>query len=199
MKSKTQSAPVSTGIFQLKVTLLETNPPVWRRIQVPNCTLDALHGYVQTAMGWENSHLHQFEIGKKCFGNPELLDDGFLDSRCEDSTKTMLTDILPKNGRSFSFAYEYDFGDSWTHEIEFEKMVEPEDKQKYPICLEGARACPPEDVGGVWGFQDFLEAIADPNHEQHDEFCDWAEDFEPEKFDPAKTTKKMRKGLPDWR
>ena len=108
--------------------------------------------------------------------------------------------ILPKTGKRFRFQYEYDFGDSWYHEVLFEGVVRAESKVKCPLCLEGARACPPEDCGGIWGYADFAEAIQNPDHEQHEELLEWVGGrFDPEKFDAAKATKAMKKGLPDWR
>ena len=186
-------------LYQFKVTLMGIDPPIWRRIQIRDCTLDELHEHVQAAMGWTNTHLHDFEIKGKRYGDPELIDDGFLDFECIDSTCIKISDIVPKNGKRFTFKYEYDFGDSWEHDILFEGCPAVDPEAKYPLCLEGARACPPEDVGGVWGYADFLEALADPKHEQHDEFVKWAGWFKPEKFDAKKTTKAMKKGLPDWR
>ena len=106
-------------------------------------------------MGWTNSHLHQFEIKGKRYGDPELLEDGFEDFGCIDSTVTMIGEIVPKTGKRFAFKYEYDFGDSWEHEVLFEGCPPLEKAKKYPLCLEGERACPPEDVGGVWGYGDF--------------------------------------------
>ena len=121
--------------------------------------------------------------------------DGF-----EDSTTTMFSEILPATGKRFRFEYEYDFGDGWQHEVLFEGRLEAEPGKQYPLCLEGARACPPEDVGGVWGYADFLEAIADPEHEEHDGLLEWAGGrFDPEEFNPAIATRRMKQGLPDWR
>ena len=114
------SIPSSGRLYQFKITLLESQPPIWRRIQVKNCTLDKLHERIQTAMGWTNSHLHQFEIDGERFGDPELLDDGFEDFECVDSTVTKISDIIPKDGKRFRFLYEYDFGDDWEHEVLFE-------------------------------------------------------------------------------
>ena len=186
-------------LYQFKITLLESQPPIWRRIQVKNCTLDKLHERIQTAMGWTNSHLHQFEIDGERYGDPELIDDGFEDFHAVDSTVTKINEIIPKDGKRFRFSYEYDFGDCWQHEVLFEGCLRAEKGQRYPICVEGERACPPEDVGGVWGYAEFLEAIADPKHEQHDDFVEWAGEFDPEEFDAAKATKAMRRGLPDRR
>ena len=116
-----------------------------------------------------------------------------------DSTVTKISEIVPKNGKRFQFLYEYDFGDGWSHEVVFEGCLRAESGQRYPLCLEGERACPPENVGGIWGYAEFLEAMADPNHEQHEEFLEWRGPFDPEKFDAVKTTKAMRRGLPNWR
>jgi hypothetical protein len=193
------SIPVSERLYQFKITLAESKPPIWRRIQVKNCTLDKLHEYLHPAMGWTNSHLHQFGIDGERYGDPELIDDGFEEFHCVDSTVTKIGEIVPKDGKRFHFIYEYDFGDDWQHEVLFEGCLRAEKGGRYPICVEGERSCPPEDVGGVGGYAEFLEAIADPKHEQHDDFVEWGGDFDSEMFDAEKATKKMRRGLPDWR
>ncbi|MEQ8667943.1 MAG: plasmid pRiA4b ORF-3 family protein [Pirellulales bacterium] len=195
-KSKRRSQSNLGVLYQFKITLLESNPPVWRRIQVQDCTLDKLHEHIQTAMGWTNSHLHQFDIRGERYCDPELLDDDF---ECVDSTVTRVSDILPKTGKRFAFKYEYDFGDGWEHEVFYEGSPHLEKGEKYPLCLEGERACPPEDVGGVWGYAEYLEALANPKHERHDEFMEWSGPFDPDNFDRKKATREMKKGLPDWR
>ena len=198
--SKAKAAAGPTAVYQLKITLLGVKPPIWRRIQVADGTLDALHEHIQTAMGWTNSHLHDFRVGDARYGDPELMQENFEDMDYKDSTTTRISDLLPKTGRRFRFQYEYDFGDSWMHEVLFEKVVRAEPGRKYPLCLEGARACPPEDVGGVWSYPDFVEAIRDPDNERHEELLEWVGgSFDPEEFDSGKATKAMRKGLPDWR
>ncbi len=186
-------------VYQFKITLKGSKPPIWRQIQVEDCTLDKLHEHIQTAMGWTNSHLHQFEIFGKRYGDPELLDDGFDDFDCLDSTKIRLSQITPNAGKRFKFIYKYDFGDGWEHEILFEGNKMKVAGTKYPLCLEGARSCPPEDVGGIYGYYDFLEALADPKHEDHDNYMEWGGDFDPNQFDVQQATKAMKKGLPDWR
>ncbi|TWU08367.1 Plasmid pRiA4b ORF-3-like protein [Stieleria varia] len=168
------SIPASERLYQFKITLLESQPPIWRRIQVKDSTLDKFHERIQTAMGWTNSHLHQFKIDGERWGDPELLDDGFEDFECVDSTVTKISKIVPKNGKRFQFLYEYDFGDGWEHEVLFEGCLRSEKGGRYPLCVEGERNCPPEDVGGVWGYAEFLEAFANPKHEQHDDFVEWA-------------------------
>ena len=106
---------------------------------------------------------------------------------------------MPKSGKRLRFEYEYDFGDSWHHEVVFEGCLRAERGGRYPVCVEGARACSPEDVGGTPGYQEYLEAMAEPDHERHDEFMGWRGSFDPEAFDPVKATKRMKRGLPDWR
>jgi Plasmid pRiA4b ORF-3-like protein len=187
-------------LYQFKITLLETSPPIWRRIQVGDCTLDKLHEHIQTAMGWTNSHLHQFTIGGSLYGDPLLMEEDFEERGYEDSTSTMLSEILPRSGQRFRFEYEYDFGDGWQHEILFEGRLKVEPGKRYPLCLEGARACPPEDVGGVMSYADFLRAISDPDDDQHDQFLTWVGgQFDPEAFSPVAATRRMKQGLPDRR
>jgi hypothetical protein len=151
-------------------------------------------------MGWTNSHLHHFRVGERLYGDPDLMRENFEAMGYEDSTRTKLSDILPRSGRRFRFGYDYDFGDGWRHEVLFEGCVQAERGKRYPVCVEGARACPPEDVGGTWGYEEFLEAVTDPEHEDHDGLLEWAGgSFDPELFDPAAATREMRRGLPDWR
>jgi hypothetical protein len=194
------ATPAADRVYQFKITLLDTHPPIWRHIQVKDCTLDKLHEHIQTAMGWTNSHLHHFRIGEQLYGDPLLMQENFEDLGYKDSTTTKLTDILPKNGKRRRFEYEYDFGDGWQHEVLFEGCVQAEREKRYPVCIEGARACPPEDVGGTWGYADFVEALADPGHERHEELREWIGGrFDPEAFNPAAATRAMHRGLPDWR
>jgi hypothetical protein len=191
--------PAAEQVYQFRITLLDTQPAVWRRIQVKDGTLDKLHEHIQTAMGWTHSHLHHFRVGEQLYGDPDLMQENYEDMSYEDSTSTKLSAILPKSGRRFCFEYEYDFGDGWRHEVLFEGCLRAEPGKRYPVGVEGARACPPEDVGGTWGYQEYLKAMADPGHERHEEFLGWRGPFNPEAFDPAKATKRMRRGLPDWR
>lgn len=198
--SRSKPPALQDTVYQFKITLLDSKPPIWRRIQVKDCTLDKLHEHIQTALGWTNSHLHHFRIGEQLYGDPDLMQENFEEMGYKDSTTTRISDILPKAAKRFRFGYEYDFGDSWDHEVVFEGLVPAEPKKKYPLCVEGARACPPEDCGGIWGYADFLEAIRNPEHEQHEELLEWAGgSFDPEAFDPVKATREMRRGLPNWR
>src|SRR5262249_9028195 len=156
---RTRKSSAAAQVYQFKITLLNVYPPVWRRIQVEDCTLDKLHEYIQTAMGWTNSHLHHFRIKNQYYGDPLLMAENFDEFGYEDSTTPRLSDILPPTNRRFRFEYEYDFGDSWWHEILFEGRRPAEPGQRYPVCVEGERACPPEDVGGPWGYEDFVDAV----------------------------------------
>ena len=186
--------PERTGtIYQFKVTLKESDPPIWRRIQVPDLTLGELHDVLQVVMGWEDDHLHQFIIRGAYYGPQDPDDmDWDMETEMEDEEDILISKIA-KMGRKVRFTYEYDFGDSWEHEIVLEKTLEPELKVKYPRCVEGARACPPEDVGGVSGYADFLEAMADPKHPEHREMKEWiGGKFDPEKFDLKAVNRELR-------
>ena len=193
------SIPATERLYQFKITLLEVPPPIWRRIQVRNCTLDKLHERIQTAMGWTNSHLYQFKINGERYGDPQRIDVPSEDYYCVDATVTKINDILPMSGERFQLDYEYDFGDSWHHEILFEGCLPTSKGIRYPICLEGERACPPEDVGGVGGYAEYLEVLADVNDDRHEEMLRWRGKFDPEKFDAGKATKLMQRGLRNWR
>ncbi len=191
--------PGMQRIYQFRIALLDAEPAVWRRIQVRNETLDRLHVHIQTAMGWTNSHLHEFNINGERYGDPLLLDDGFEDFHCVNTRTSYVSDIVPDSGERFRFTYEYDFGDAWLHEVLFEGCLKSTPSERYPLCVEGAGACPPEDVGGITGYSEFLAVIADPDHEQHAIYCEWAGSFDPQAFDARRTTSRMRRGLPDWR
>jgi hypothetical protein len=192
--------PTRERIYQFKITLMGIKPPIWRRIQVRDCTLDKLHERIQTAMGWTNSHLHHFLINDRRFGDPWLLEETFEEMDYRNSRDTTLSKILPRSGKRFAFKYEYDFGDSWWHEVLFEGCLRVESGQRYPLCVEGERACPPEDVGGTSGYEEFLNVLSDPSDEQHEQFVRWiGGSFDPENFDSERATKRMRRGLPDWR
>jgi hypothetical protein len=147
-----------------------------------------LHDIIQVVMGWTNSHLHQFIIGEAYFGPPDPYYD---DLPMSDETELKLSRITRNEGSAF--LYEYDFGDSWTHELLIEKIVSPEEST-YPVCLAGERACPPEDVGGVWGYGGFLEAIRDPDHPEHEDYLHWiGGEFDPEAFDLAGVNAALRR------
>lgn len=187
-------------VYRLKITLVDIRPPIWRRILVRDCTLDELHAHIQTAMGWTNSHLHHFLVGDDYYGDPALIGENFREFGYYDSRATALSGIVPARRKAFRFGYEYDFGDSWRHVIEVEGAGPPDAGATYPACVAGRRACPPEDVGGAWGYPGFLKAVADPRDERHGELLEWlGGPFDPEEFDPAAATARMREGLPGWR
>lgn len=192
--------PAKDRLYQFKITLKEVTPTIWRRIQTKDCTLDKLHEHIQTAMGWTNSHLHQFTIDGVIHGDPQLLYEGWQDETPPvNSLRTRISQIVPEDGSRFQFDYEYDFGDGWEHEVLFEGCLPAEKGTRYPVCVEGERACPPEDVGGTYGYQEYLEAMADPEHEEHESFMEWRGPFDPEAFSAEEATKDMRRGLPNWR
>jgi hypothetical protein len=192
--------PAGKRLYQFKITLKDIQPLIWRRIQVKDCSLDRLHEHIQTAMGWTNSHLHQFKIYGIVHGDPDLLCEGWQDELSPvNSLETKVSEIVSEDGKRFQFEYEYDFGDGWEHEVLFEGCLQAEKGGRYPVCVEGERACPPEDVGGTSGYEEYLEAMADPEHEEHESFMEWRGPFDPEAFDAAATTRRMRRGLPDWR
>ncbi len=166
------------SIYQLKITLNGIKPPIWRRFLVPdNIKLRTFHVVLQIVMGWENYHLHQFISEKAFFGVPD--DDFGMEIKDEDDYQ--LFDLLKKE--KDSILYEYDFGDSWEHKIVLEKSLPVAADFKMPRCIKGKRACPPEDCGGVWGYQDLIEAIHDPSKPNHEELLEWAgEGFDPEAF-----------------
>ncbi|HBV96459.1 MAG TPA: hypothetical protein DEF36_05400 [Desulfotomaculum sp.] len=161
-------------MYIIKVTLKDCRPPIWRRFQISgSSTLYKLHRVLQVVMGWENSHLYQFCIKKVFYSDP---DPGY---GIENAKKIRLDQLA---GARDSFTYEYDFGDGWNHSIQVEKVLPAQEKEA-PRCLAGARACPPEDCGGPWGYGEILEAINDPEHGE-DEMLEWVgEDYDPEAFD----------------
>ncbi len=190
MATKKESA--DTQIYQLKITLNGLAPPVWRRVQVSSqMTLGDLHSLMQIVMGWENSHMHQFKVGKTYYGSSYPDDfDGTTETKAED--KITVGEALTKPKAKIT--YEYDFGDSWEHEIVLEKILPLEQGVKYPTCLDGKRACPPEDCGGVWGYANLIAVINDPEHPEHEEMVEWlGEKFDPETFELEKVNKALRR------
>lgn len=184
-------------LFQFKVMLQGSNPPIWRRIQVMDCTMDKLHEHIQVAMGWKNCHLHEFYIDEQRCNHPDLLDSDFDEFDGMDSTKTLLSSCIKKRGEGFEFQYMYDFGDGWLHEVIFEGCWdEVPDGEVYPKCLDGNGACPPEDVGGIYGYYEYLTAIKDPKHEDHESFLEWGGKHDPDSFSAEYTTDLLQEGLP---
>jgi hypothetical protein len=191
----TKNKKPTKTIYQFKITLLDSKPKIWRRIQIPDCKLNTLHYHIQAVMGWNNSHLHHFEIKGERYGIPKHLDyDG--DGSIIDSKKILLSDLLANAGKKFAFEYTYDMGDNWEHEVLFEGVVKADPKTKYPVCVEGERACPPEDCGGVPGYEHLLEVLRDPSQEEYPDALHWVgEDFDPERFDVQLATVRMVREL----
>jgi hypothetical protein len=170
------STPLAVA-YQLKITLEHSKPPIWRRIKVADCTLAELHDLIQLAMGWHDCHMHSFQVGDVYYGNADIDDPKTIDE------SGMLLSSLVNAGQE-KIRYWYDFGDDWWHTIKVEKALDLDPKERLPICLKGARACPPEDVGGVWGYDSFLAAMQDPKNENHQDVMEWSGgSFDPEAFD----------------
>jgi hypothetical protein len=176
MARKAKPADGPAEIFRLKVVLRGSDPSIWRRLEVRDCTLAKLHGILQDAMGWDDYHLHTFTVGGVEFGPASAEWD------VKDERRVKLSQLAAQGVKKFR--YTYDMGDGWEHEITFQKSVPAEPGAKYPRCIDGARACPPEDCGGIWGYADLLEVLSDPEHEEYEERLEWlGGEFDPEAFD----------------
>jgi len=177
--------------LRLKITLEGSEPAIWRRVEVnDNLTFFQLHRVIQQAMGWEDYHLHEFEVARQRVGTRSAEDVMFMErDEMIPERSTRLGQLL--EGRR-KFRYWYDFGDDWWHTIAIEKRL-PADREAPPAQLVGGEnACPPEDCGGIWGYADLLDALADPNHEGHEDATDWlGEDFAPGAFDLQSHAKRV--------
>lgn len=187
-----------TQIYQIKIALKGSKPPIWRRVQIPSdITLDKLHRIIQATMGWWDTHLHQFIVGETRYGVPDPDGWGFVEEI--DETTVRLDQIV--TGERFKFRYEYDFGNSWEHDLLVEKVMPMDLNQQYPVCVKGRRACPPEDVGGIWMYNYFIESIRNPEHPDYpgnDDFLDWVGDeFDSEGFDLNVINEALRNLLQD--
>jgi hypothetical protein len=181
----------SGQIYQIKVTLVSSDPPIWRRLLVPDdLTLKQMHRALQVAMGWQDCHLHEFVIGKQRFGMPDPMERAFGGLRTASERTARLFDVL---GRARAKAtYTYDFGDSWEHAVVVEKCLPPEPGADYPVCVAGERCGPPEDCGGLPGFYYLLEAMSDPEHEQHEKLLEWlGYRFDPEAFSVNEVNRRL--------
>jgi hypothetical protein len=178
------------GVFQLKVTLKGTKPPVWRRVLVDgSSTLDHLHDVIQAAFGWWGYHLHDFEIDGTNYGTPDPDDDDW-GLPTTDESGVRLDSVAGPGSR---FVYRYDFGDNWRHDIEVEQVLPADEATTVPVCVDGRRACPPEDCGGTGGFERLLEILADPRHPEHRERREWmGRDYDPAAFDPGEFEENLR-------
>ncbi len=167
----------TTTIYQLKITLADIKPPIWRLVEVKDGNLAKLHQVIQICLGWDSCHLWAFNIGGEEYG-----DDPEGEMEMASARKVKLSQFVQAGIKKFS--YLYDFGDSWEHVIQVAKVLQADPKAKYPRCVKGERACPPEDCGGSWGYADLLEALKNPEHEEHEEMLEWlGGGFDPEAFD----------------
>jgi hypothetical protein len=168
----------SEFIYQIQVTLKDSDPPIWRRIQVPShITLYRLQRIMQIVMGWENSHLHEFIINGTSYGesHPEY----GLEMKTERRAK--LDDLVPTENTEF--IYKYNLDEEWEHLMLVEKIISPTPKVHYPRCVEGERACPPEDCGGILGYKDLLDILKNPEDAEYETTLEWLGDFDPNAFD----------------
>ncbi len=170
-------------IYQIKISLKGFSPKIWRRILVhPDLFLPDFHKIIQTTMGWENYHLHQFIANGIEFTQKSEDDDWWDNVKSVDYENVKISDLLVEE--KDKIIYEYDFGDGWEHDIVLEKILPVESGVKYPICIGGKNNCPPEDVGGVSGYAYMLEVLSNPKHEEYEMFIEWlGGPFDPEYFD----------------
>jgi hypothetical protein len=196
--STPRAEPSTSKAYQLRITLLGVRPPIWRRVLVPPSeSAEYLHDVIQTAMGWYDSHLHQFLLGER----PNYISVEPPDPENEaehptvDSRRMPIRTLLRRGGGRA--LYNYDFGDDWMHEVRLEKEVPLEKGAYLPQCLEGKRACPPEDCGGIYGYADIVRMLKDPTFEPEngprEELLEWlGDEFDPEAFDADAVNAKFR-------
>lgn len=185
-KAEQDKLPGVEKVYQIKITLNDLRPPFWRRLQIPaGITFMELHLILQEALGWENAHLFAFRFRHTEVGMQ--MDDfmGFGGQESMDAQETVIDELLESEEKC---VYEYDFGDGWNHKLVLEKILPAEPGKQYPVCMAGRRCCPPEDIGGVWGYDTFLQTISDPSDPEHDAMLEWATGdpkgvFDPEAFD----------------
>jgi hypothetical protein len=181
---------ILSSMYQLKVTLADVKPPVWRRIRVRgDLSLERLHVVLQRTLGWRDEHLHEWIVGGRRYGIPEPDEPEY---EVEDERRLTLREAGPIPGARFE--YVYDLGDGWRHHVMVENMDLPDPALRHPECLAGQRACPPENCGGPPGYTEFLEAINDPGHPEHEQRLTWVGGrFDPEAFDLAAVNRKLRR------
>ncbi len=172
----------TSNTYQLKIILKNTSPPIWRRILVPSdIKLDQFSAVLQVAMGWDGGHMHSFDSGGIEYGDPGFggdSDDLYLENECKKRLSQLLTN--PKD----KLTYTYDFGDNWQHTVLLEKIIAVDSAMTHAVCVSGKRACPPDDCGGVWGYQELIEIMADPDHPEYETMKEWlGDDLDPEEFD----------------
>lgn len=181
-----------TPIYQLRVTLRDSRPAIWRRLEAQaTMTLPRLHATLQALMGWLDYHLHVFVVDGVEYGDPGLLEE----FAGEDGTLVRLRDVAPRVGARL--AYNYDFGDDWWLDLVVEAIGPPDPAARYPRCTDGRLATPPEDVGGIDGYGEFRRAIRDRRHPEHADLVAWAGGrFDPAAFDVARANARLRRLWP---
>jgi hypothetical protein len=186
-------AKTTPTIYLLHVSLREISPRIWRRFEVPSeTTLPQLHIALQIVMGWENYHLHEFRIAGRNYAEPDPEDHHF-GRNVLDERRVRVGKLLAAGS---SFEYHYDFGDNWRHDILIESVLPVTPRKLYPVCLAGARSAPPEDVGGIGGYQRYLEALFDHRHPDHEDMLRWRGRFDPESFAVTRVNKSLREAFP---
>jgi hypothetical protein len=187
MKSKQKTA----SLYEIKITLMNMAPSIWRRVTVPlDITLGNLHTVIQIAMGWEDDHLHEFLIGRKRYG-PVIPDKAGFGEPAVNEDIVCLNGVAKPHAK---FIYHYDFGDDWRHEIHIEREIEEDLNPRQVRCVAGENACPPEDCGGPYGYFDLIAILRDAQHEEHNAMQEWiGEDFDPKYFDLASIDRRLSK------
>ena len=191
---QTIAGKTNASVYQLKAVLIGSKPSIWRRLRVPgDANLGWLHSVLQVTMGWTNSHLHHFLVGETRYSDPRNNEDlGFGEEPDRDEARATLAQIVPDEG--MHFRYEYDFGDSWEHKITVEKILPPDAAvTTSALCLAGARACPPEDCGGVWGYGNLLQILKNRKHPEHKAMKEWiGGSWDAESFSVTETNEWLR-------
>lgn len=184
-------AKKNAAVYQLKVSLRGIEPSIWRRIQLSEDTkLPRLHRILQAMFNWEDYHLHDFVVGKRVYSVPDP-DDRFYERKILDERAVPIKRLLQRVGDTLD--YHYDFGDNWHHDVLLESIHLAEPGTFYPRCIAGARNGPPEDVGGTYGYESYLEALANPDHERHEELLAWRGPFDPEDFSVKSVNAQFRR------
>jgi len=179
------------AVYQIKITIENVQPSIWRRVQVlSDCTLAQLHRVIRAVMAWEDYHLHQFTIKRRVYSVPDP-EDADYERKVIDERRVRLSKVVSQVGTRFD--YHYDFGDNWHHDLLLEAILMPDPNIQYPVCVAGARNSPPEDCGGPFGYAKFLEAIRDPRHKEHELLLEWiGGHFDSELFDLNRADEALR-------
>ena len=175
-------------VYEMKVRIKGARPAIWRRFQVSgNITFYKLHRVLQEVIGWSDYHLYEFRVGKLLLGEP----DPDYSHETKSARRVRLREIIIREMAKFT--YIYDFGDYWEHEITVERIISSNEELRHPVCIEGKRACPPEDCGGIWGYSDLLRIIRNPAHEEYKEMMEWlGGEFDPKRFDIDEVNRRLK-------